>query len=186
MAGPTSIEGYAIISADGMLADANRHIPDGLKIEADQTFFQNALDHAAVIVHGRHSHEGGPRADSRHRLVLTTRIAAIEVDRRHPKSLLWNPRGATLSEAWAQLGAASGELAVIGGPDVYGLFLEIGYDAFHLSHAPKVQLPGGRPVFPEIGPDRSADDVLASHGLKPTERRVLDANADATLVTWRR
>jgi dihydrofolate reductase len=186
MAGPTSIEGYAIISADGMLADADRHIPGGLKIEADQKFFQDALDRAAVIVHGRHSHEGGPRADGRHRLVLTTRIRAIEKDVRHPNSLLWNPKGATLSEAWEQVGVPSGQLAVIGGPDVYGLFLEIGYDAFHLSHAPRVRLPGGRPVFPEIGPDRSPDDVLASHGLKPAERRVLDADADATLVTWRR
>jgi hypothetical protein len=29
------IEGYAIVSADGMLADFNRKMPDGLKIDAD-------------------------------------------------------------------------------------------------------------------------------------------------------
>ena len=46
-------------------------------------------------------------------------------------------------------------LAVIGGPDVYGLFLDIGYDVFHLSRVPDIRLPGGRPVFPEIGPNRS-------------------------------
>ena len=44
MAGPTSIEGYAIISADGMLADANRHIPPGLVVEADQAFFHGRLE----------------------------------------------------------------------------------------------------------------------------------------------
>ena len=65
-----SIEAYAIVSADGMLADANRHIPQSMQIEADQKFFHGALDDAAVVVHGRHSHEGGPRAAQRHRLVI--------------------------------------------------------------------------------------------------------------------
>jgi hypothetical protein len=32
-------------------------------------------------------------------------------------------------------GAPDGALAVIGGTDVFGLFLEIGYDSFHLSRA---------------------------------------------------
>lgn len=34
------IEGYAIISEDGMLADAAGTMPDSLKFEADQTFFE--------------------------------------------------------------------------------------------------------------------------------------------------
>jgi dihydrofolate reductase len=186
MLGPTSIEGYAIVSEDGMLADANRHIPDAMKIKADQEFFHGALDHAAVVVHGRHSHEGGPRADGRHRLVLTTQVASLADDPTHPKSLLWNPKGATLAQAWERLGAPSGLLAVIGGPEVYGLFLDIGYDAFHLSRAANVRLPGGRPVFPQIGPDRTPEDLMASHGLKPGPQRVLDAAAGATLVTWTR
>ncbi len=62
------VEGYAIVSADGMIADAARHMPDSIKNEADQKFFQGSLDHAAAVVHGRHSHEGGPRADRRRRL----------------------------------------------------------------------------------------------------------------------
>lgn len=186
MAGATSIEGYAIVSEDGMLADANRHIPDGLKIKADQEFFHGALERAAVVVHGRHSHEGGPRAANRHRLVLTSRVASLEPDPAHPNSLLWNPEGATLAQAWERLGAPSGLLAVIGGPQAYALFLDIGYDAFHLSRAANVWLPGGRPVFPQIGPGRTAEDVLASHGLKPGPTQVLDQAAGATLVTWRR
>ena len=89
-----------------MLADANRHIPDALKIEADQKFFHGALEHAAVVVHGRHSHEGGPRAAGRHRLVLTPQDpGARTTTPRIPKSLLWNPKGATLAQAWARLGA---------------------------------------------------------------------------------
>jgi dihydrofolate reductase len=183
---PSSIEGYAIISGDGMLADANRRIPEGMQVEADQKFFHGALDEAAVVVHGRHSHEGGPRAAQRHRLVMTSRVPALGPDPLRPKSLLWNPRAATLEEAWAQLGAPAGVLAVIGGPDVYEHFLKAGYDAFHLSHAPRVRLPGGRPVFPEVAAGRTPEDLLATHGLKPDPSRVLDKAAGVTLVTWRR
>ena len=37
MPAPSRIEAFAIISADGMIADAAGHMPDALKIEADQT-----------------------------------------------------------------------------------------------------------------------------------------------------
>jgi dihydrofolate reductase len=186
MPGPSRIEGYAIVSADGMLADANRRIPDNLKVEADQKFFHSALDRAAVVVHGRHSHEGGPNATRRHRLIVTSKVAALAPDPKHPNTLLWNPKGASLNEAWIHLGGPAGALVVIGGPDVYGLFLDIGYDEFHLSRVADVRIPGGRPVFPEIGPNRTPEDVLASHGLKPGAERVLDQAAGATLVSWRR
>src|SRR5262245_33104841 len=59
---PTRIEGLAIISADGMLADANGHMPKSLLVKADQQFFQDTLDQAALLVQGRHSHEGSVRA----------------------------------------------------------------------------------------------------------------------------
>ena len=186
MPGPTRIEGYAIISADGMLADANRKIPAGLLVPADQEFFHGSLEHAALVVHGRHSHEGGPRAATRHRLIVTTRVGALAPDPSHPKSLLWNPKGASLQQAWAEVGAPSGMCGVVGGPDVYELFLDIGYDAFHLTRVPHVRLPGGRPVFPEIGPDRTPEDVLAGRGLKAGPQRVLDPAAGVTLVTWQR
>ena len=189
MPSPRSIEGFAIVSADGMLADAARHIPPALVVKADQAFFHDSLDHAAVVLHGRHSHEGGPRADSRHRLVATHRVPALAPHPTRPKALLWNPKGATLTEAWAALGAPNGMLAVIGGPQVNQLFLDGGagkFDAFHLSRVADVQLPGGVPVFPGIGPGRTPEDLLAVHGLKPGPVRVLDAAAGATLVTWRR
>ena len=186
MPGPTSIEGFAIISDDGMLADAGRHIPPALVVPADQKFFHESLEHAAVVVHGRHSHEGGPRADTRHRLVVTHRVPSLAPHPTLPKTLLWNPTGASLTEAWIRLGAPDGMLAVIGGPDVNQIFLERGFDVFHLSRVAGVRLPGGRPVFPEISPNRTPEDLLAQHGLKPGRQRVLDPAAGATLVTWRR
>ena len=35
------IEGYVIVSADGMLADAKGEMPDSISNEADQRFFQD-------------------------------------------------------------------------------------------------------------------------------------------------
>ena len=97
----------------------------------------------------------------------------------------WNPAGATLEQAWEALGLSGGLLAVIGGTDPFGLFLEIGYDAFHLSRASHARLPGGRPVFPGV-PARTPEALLAQHGLKPDPVRVLDDKAGLTMVTWRR
>ena len=39
MARPDRIEGLAIVSSDGMIADARGVQPDALKLEADQRFF---------------------------------------------------------------------------------------------------------------------------------------------------
>jgi dihydrofolate reductase len=185
MPGTLRTEGFAIVSSDGMLADRARHMPDALKVEADQRFFEQSLDRVAAVVHGRHSHEGQPNSPRRRRLILTRSVSGIEADPGNPMARLWNPAGASFSEACAALGVKNGTIAIIGGTDVFGLFLDIGYDAFHLSRANKARLPGGRPVFPQV-PTQTPEDVLASHGLHPGERRVLDAQADASLVTWTR
>ncbi|HEX7882074.1 MAG TPA: dihydrofolate reductase, partial [Afipia sp.] len=54
------IEGYVILSADGMLADASGVMPAALKFDADQRFFESALDDADLIVHGKNSLEDQP------------------------------------------------------------------------------------------------------------------------------
>jgi dihydrofolate reductase len=180
---PHRIEGYAIVSADGMIADANGEMPDAIRNPADQSFLQTALDRAAVVVQGRHSHEGGPRAAHRKRLIPTHRIAALAPDPSRPNALLWNPSGATLEEAIKALGAGDGLIAIIGGTEVFGLFLPR-YDAFHLTRAMNAKIPGGRSVFPEVGPNSTPEDVLARHGLRPGPRRDIDAAAGITLTTW--
>src|SRR5262249_1686612 len=146
---------------------------DALKIAADQEFFYAGLDRAAVVVHGRRSHEGGPQADRRRRLIVTSRVNALEPASAHPRALLWNPAGASLAQAWAALGASDGMLAVIGGAEVYELFWDVGYDAFHLTRAARVRLPRGRPLFRELAGDRTPEDILAGHGLRPDETRML-------------
>lgn len=179
------IEGYVIVSADGMLADAKGEMPDSIRNEADQRFFQDALDRAAVVVHGRHSHEGGPRAARRKRLVLTRQVAAVAPDPEYPNALLWNPLGAGLDEALERLGVNDGMVAVIGGPEVFSLFLPL-YDAFHLSHAARARIPGGIAPFTEAGPNVTPEDVLIQRGFQPDPRRELDADAGVSVVTWRR
>jgi len=179
------IEGYVIVSADGMLADGKGEMPASIRNKADQRFFQDALDHAAVVVHGRHSHEGGPHAARRKRLVLTRQIAATAPDPSHPNALLWNPVGATLDQALEQLGVIEGIIAVIGGPEVFSLFLPL-YDAFHLSRVANVTIPGGIPPFTEVGPNATPEDVLERHGFKAGPRRDLDAAAGVSVVTWQR
>ena len=83
------------------------------------------------------------------------------------------------------LGAGAGTVAVIGGTDVFGLFLPL-YDAFYLTHAARAKIPGGRPVFPQVGPQATPEDVLARYGLSPTPRRDIDVSAGITLTTWQR
>ena len=186
-----TVEGLAIVSADGMIADHTGVQPDSLKPEADQQFFRDALQRADALVHGRHSGEGGPHAARRRRIILTRAIAGVARDphnnsnnNSNSNTVLWNPQGAPFAEAWAMLGASGSRLAVIGGTEVFGLFLELGYDAFHLTRVADVHLPGGRPVFPGV-PGRRPEEVLASHGLAPEVTRVLEASAGLTLTTWR-
>jgi hypothetical protein len=181
MARPDRIEGLAIVSTDGMIADAGGVQPDALKLEADQRFFHDTLDQATALVHGANSSEGGPHMARRRRLILTRKIAGL--DPLTDMAVHWNPAGATLDQAWEALGLSGGFLAVIGGTDPFGLFLELGYDVFHLSRASHALLPGGRPVFPGI-PPATPEALLARHGLTPGPVQNLDPKAGLTMVAW--
>jgi hypothetical protein len=89
------VEGYAIISEDGMLANAAGIMPNSLKFEADRHFFERGLDGVDVAVHGRHSHERQPRSYSRRRLIPTRQVPAVAADPSNEKALFWNPAGAS-------------------------------------------------------------------------------------------
>jgi hypothetical protein len=182
--GPRRIEGYAIVSEDGMLADAAGVMPDGLKFDADRRFFEAGLDRVDVVVHGRHSHEQQPHSRLRRRLILTHKVQTIAPDPSNAKALFWNPGGASFEQALFALKAPDAVVAVVGATDVFGLFLDR-YDLFYLTRGPKIRLPGGRPVFPGV-PSRTPEDVLASHGLSQGRKRPLDAERGLVLETWRR
>ena len=188
MAEPARIEGYAIVSDDGMLAGVDGVMPDSLKFEADQTFFAKGLDGCDAVVHGRNSHEKQPHSPQRFRLTATRKVAALAPDPDNPKGLLWNPAGARLDQAWTALGLDTGTpkngvLGVVGGTAIFGHFLDR-YDVFYLTRAPGA-LPGGVPVFPDV-PRLTPEQVLTRHGLVSAGTRALDADKGVTLTTWRR
>ena len=178
------IDGYVIVSADGMLANADRVMPDQLKFEGDKRFFTAALDSAALIVHGRNSAEGQPNSPLRKRVILTRSIASIAPDPSNAKAVLWNPAGAGFEAACDLAGVHSGAVAIIGGPHVFGMFMDR-YDTFWLSQAPKVRLPGGEPCFPGVN-GHSPQQILAAHGLQAGEARLLDPAHEVSVTPWRR
>lgn len=178
------IDGYVIVSADGMLANADRIMPGELKFEGDKRFFAAALDRADLIVHGRHSYENQPNSPARKRVILSRRISGVAPDPSNPKATLWNPAGATFEAACDHAGIRSGTIAVIGGPDVFDMFMDR-YDTFWLSQARRARLPGGEPVFSGV-PGRSPQEILAAHGLKAGESQTLDADNGVIVTPWRR
>jgi dihydrofolate reductase len=177
-------EGYVIVSADGMLANADHVMPEELKFEGDKQFFTTALDRVDLIVHGRHSYEDQPNSRHRKRIVLTRTIDAIAPDPTNPKAVMWNPAGATFEAARDFAGVHSGTVAIIGGPDVFEMFMDR-YDTFWLSQAPRVHLPGGEPCFPGV-PQRSPAEILAAHGLTAGSVQILDLDEGVSVTPWRR
>ncbi len=178
------IDGYVIVSADGMLANAGGVMPDELKFEGDKRFFTAALDRADLIVHGRNSYEDQPNSPRRKRISLTRTIGAIAPDPSNARATLWNPAGASFEAACDHAGVDSGTIAIIGGPDVFEMFMDR-YDTFWLSQAPRVTLPSGTPCFPGV-PRHSPQEILAAHGLSAGESQVLDVAGGVTVTPWRR
>jgi hypothetical protein len=178
------VEGYVIVSAEGMLANAHHVMPDELKFEGDKAFFTAALDRADLIVHGRHSYEDQPNSPRRQRLIVTRTIGAIAPDPSNPKAVLWNPAGASFEAACDRAGVKAGTVAIIGGPAIFGMFLDR-YDTFWLSQAPLVRLPDGEACFPGV-PAQSPQAILAAHGLQAGDASMLDAAHQVRVTPWRR
>ncbi|MET0446343.1 MAG: dihydrofolate reductase [Pseudorhodoplanes sp.] len=175
--------GYAIVSDDGMLADASGRIPPSLIVTADQDFFMRGLDAAAALVHGRNSAEQ-PTSPTRRRLITTHKVAALEKVTGEPNALLWNPAGASVEEALQELGVREGDIAIVGGTDIFGLFLPR-YDQFYLTQAHGVTLPGGVAVFPGV-PGVTPESLLVKAGMTAGQPEILDATRDVRLVPWQR
>jgi hypothetical protein len=177
---PTSIriQGHAIVTADGMIADASGAMPAALRNEADWRHFQAALDDAALVVLGRLGHEHHPNP-GRRRLVLTSGVTGLVQAPNDPLTSLWNPAGASIGEVLRKLGIAAGVVAVTGGTAVFDQFSGL-CDSFVLSEVHDLVLPSGRPCF-STGHPRV---VLAANGLRPDAAEPIDAGV--TLTPWRR
>lgn len=178
------IEGYVIVSADGMLANAAHVMPNALKFEGDLSFFSAALDRVALVVHGRDSFEDQPNSPRRTRLILTRSVVSLAPAPDNPKATLWNPAAASFEQACEAAGVRSGTAAIIGGPSVFAMFLGR-YDTFWLSQAPRVRLPGGVGAFPGV-PQQSPEAILQASGLRAAEKQGLDEQQQVTVTAWRK
>lgn len=177
------IEGYAVISKEGMIATPDGKFPEEIKIPADHKFYQDSVAAASAVANGRHSAEGGIGEKDRKRIVLTRRVDMLTPDPDNPNAILWNPATAPFDEAWARLRIDGGTLAVVGGTDTFGLFLTIGYDAFHLTKT-DASVRRGRPVFPGVSTATTAEEVMSKHGLVHKGTRMLDASVNCRVEEW--
>ena len=179
---PIEIHGYAIVSDNDRIADASGRTPDALRNDADWAYFQAELDRSALLVLGRLGHEAHPNPKGRLRMVLSSSSSGLE---RLSDGWWWNPDAIPWSEAIRAVLPRGGRVAVPGGRRVFDLFLDIGYDAFHLTRARGAFIPGGVAVFSGCDAGRDAEAILAERGLKPGERRVLDPRGPVSLTVWR-
>lgn len=170
------VEGHAIVSVDGMIADADGLMPDALRSDADWRYFQSALDRAALVVLGRKGHANHPNP-GRRRLVLTRSVADLAGDPADPLATFWNPEGFALPEMLARLGVTTGTLAITGGTGTFDLFVPY-YDRFVLSEVRNLTLPEGVPCFSTDHPRF----VLPGAGLAARDMEVIDRGVVQT--TW--
>lgn len=177
------VHGYAIASRDDRIADAEGRMPDALRNGADWCYFQQGLDAADLVVLGRLGHEAHGNPGGRVRMVVSRSVEGLE---RRADGWWWNPADLPWTSAAAQALPGGGRVAVPGGQGVFDLFLELGYDALHLSRAETVSLPNGIPLFAACNGGLSAEAILAGAGLRPGPRRMLDAEASVSLVVWSR
>jgi dihydrofolate reductase len=177
------IEGYAVISKEGMIATSDGKFPEAIKIPADHKFYQDSVAAASAVVNGRHSAEGGIGEPLRKRIILTRRVDVLTPDPDNTNAILWNPATAPFDEAWARLGIDGGVLAVVGGTDTFDLFLTIGYDVFYLTRT-EASVVRGRAVFPGVGTTTTAEQVMTKAGLVHKGTRMLDASVNCRVEEW--
>jgi hypothetical protein len=177
------IHGYAIVSDNDCIADATGRTPAILRNDADWAYFQKELDRSAVTVLGRLGHEANPNPRGRLRMIVSSSSSGLE---RRSDGWWWDPEGLSWNEAIRIVLPEGGRVAVPGGRRVFDLFLDIGYDAFHLTRAEGTFIPDGVAVFSGCQEGRTAEDLLSDKGLVPDARQVLDPAVPVSLTIWRR
>jgi hypothetical protein len=180
-----SIEGFAIVSRDGMLAGSDGLMPNSLKFQPDLEFLDQALDAATLLIHGRKSHEAQGNSSSRRRLLLTRSAGPFSTFPVEPNVWPWNPEATPFETVRRALGVESGVVAILGGTAAYDMFLPH-YARFHLSRTGRIALPGGVPVFSKLCEGRTPEEVLHANGLALVAEYTLDKACDLHQQTWAR
>lgn len=176
------VHGHAIVSTDDRIADTEGRMPRALRNRADWRRFRRALDEAAVVILGRLGHEAHPEASGRKRIVVTRGMTHPSAT---PDVTFWNPVRTPLQDVLASVVPDGGTIAVPGGQGVFDLFLQIGYDEFHLARSNRVTLGAGAGLFAGVEGGTPAETLLREAGLVPGATEVLDPDEDVTLIVWR-
>ena len=178
---PVRIAGYAIVSDDDKIAGADGLLPSSLRNEKDWDYYQRALARSDLVVFGHRSHELEPNVRRDPRLVISRGPTGLE---QRADGYWWNPARIGWPEVAQKLLPRGGEVAVPGGKGVFDLFLIIGFDAFHLSRAHGVMLPGGTSIFSACEAGLSAETVLAKAGLRLGKTIPLDPEHGVEMEVW--
>jgi hypothetical protein len=171
------------VSDDDKIAGHDGLTPPALRNEKDWELYQRAQDQASLVVFARRSHELEPNVRGHRRLIVSREAPGFE---RRADGWWWDPRRTTWETVAAELLPSGGAVAVGGGQVVFDLFLMIGFDGFHLSHAHGVKLPGGRSVFSACDAGVSAEAVLEQTGLTLAKRLPLDPAHGVEMTIYQR
>ncbi len=177
------VHGYAIISSNDCIADANGDMPTSLHNDADWAYFQSELAKAKAIILGRAAHEATPNRAGRLRIIMSRSVSKLE---QRTDGWWWNPADLSFVEMAETVIPQGGRIAVPGGRGPFDWFLRDGFDGFHLARAHHVELIDGAPVFSDIAVEMTADTLLAKHGMIPEDGIVLDRCGPVTMQVWRK
>jgi hypothetical protein len=179
---PVEIHGYAIVSDDDKIADAQGEVPASLRNEKEFAAYQQALAQSDLVVFARKSHDNEPETHGRPRMVVSRDARGLE---NRAGIWWWNPADMAWAQALARALPEGGHVAAPGGQGVFDLFLGVGYDVFHLARARGVRLPAGRAVFAECETGVSAEAVLQRHGLRHAQRIEIDVTQQVEMNIWK-
>lgn len=177
------VHGYAIVSDDDRIADAEGRFPEALKNEADWAYFQASLDASDLTLLGRCSHEASPNVKQRRRMIMSRSVADLEM---REDGIWWNPAGLSLERALSAALPEGGQVAVPGGRDMFDLIGPGRFTTFHLARALGRRLPDGRGLFAACERGVSAESLLNRGGLAPDAPVWLDQSERVSLTVWRR
>jgi len=158
-------------------------MPEALRNDRDWALFQGALDHSALTLIGRASHELTPNPKGRRRLVVSGSASGLE---RRTDGIWLNPATVSLEKALTEVLPDGGEVAVVGGQAVFELVGAAGFAAFHLARARRLFLPGGRGLFRACEHGVPSASILLGGGLVAGQEKLIDPDAEVTLTIWSR
>ena len=166
--------GYAIISSDCFIADANSQMPDGLRNASDWQYFQSELDSSDLILIGKKSYINFQNS-KRNRLIPTSRIKDIEIQK--SDLCFFNPSSISIEGAVKIFLPNTTKIAVVGGNKVYDLvFSAMYFNEFHLTVSHSFFMNDGILFNDSAQSLNEVFDLMGRYKLIVCEKKILDKN----------